>query len=90
MGLVWSSWLEILWLYYWIGGRHKRTGIVAISFEIFNAPCLLEGLARDLVDGGIDTYQLARFNQVRHGYLRSAILAPIFSSTVLLGLRTSP
>jgi hypothetical protein len=85
-----GSLLEILRLNYWIGGRHKRAGIVAISFEVFHAPCLLEGLARDLIDGGIDTYQLARFSQVRHGYLRSAILAPILSSTVLLGWRTSP
>lgn len=70
--------------------RRRALRIVAISFCFFFTPSFREGLARDRIDSIIDAHELAGFGLIAYGYLRSAMLAPSFSSTVLSFLSVSP
>jgi hypothetical protein len=70
--------------------RYDRARIVPIPFRFFYASSFLEGLAGDCIDAVIDAHELSGFGLVGHDYLRSAMLAPSFSSIVLSGFLASP
>jgi hypothetical protein len=70
--------------------RYDRARDAAIPFRFFYAPSFLEGLAGDCIDAVIDAHELSGIGLVGHDYLRSAMLAPSFSSIVLSAFLASP
>jgi hypothetical protein len=61
-----------------------------MTLLFFYPLCFRKGLARDRIDGVIDADQLRRFDLLGYVHLRSAMLAPILSSTVLSSFSASP